>query len=244
MKRFFTNFSDFMGFDGKFSPAHLWFILFLFIISILGILILKACKVLGGNKILFIIKKLLLSKMGLLIVIALTIITEIVPSIGGKGLILNLLMFLLGYVTYSDSDYIIAISKYRRIFAVMNICVIILGFGYFIEIKTFHLGIIRNLIEIILKSLMIVTAIVTIIGYGIKYLNIENKALVYLNKACFPIYIMHQTILLVLAFFILPLMLPTWLSILIVIVTSILITFTLYEVIRRTKYIGILIGIK
>lgn len=244
MKRFFTNFSDFMGFDGKFSPAHLWFILFLFIISIIGILIIKGCRVLGENKILFIIKKVLLSKMGVLIVIAITIMTEIVPSIGGKGLILNLLMFLLGYVTYSDSDYIIAISKYRRIFAVMSVCVIILGFGYFISIRDFQLGVIRNLIEIILKCLMIVTVIITILGYGIKYLNRENKVLVYLNKACFPVYIMHQTILLVLAFFILPLMLPAWLSILTVIVSSILITFTLYEIIKRTKYIGILIGMK
>lgn len=244
MKKFFTNISDFMGFDGNFSPAHLWFILFLFIISILGIIIIKGCRVLGEKKILSSIKRILLSKMGVVIVIALTIISESIPAIGGKGLILNLLMFLLGYIAYGDSDYIIAISKYRRTFAIINGCVMILGLGYFISIRNLQLGAMQGVIESILKCAMIVTAIITIIGYGIRYLNKENKVLTYLNKASFPVYIMHQTILLALAFFILPLMLPAWLSILTVIVLSALITFALYEIIKRTKYIGILLGMK
>ena len=37
---FFSNVTDFTGFDGAFTPAHLWFILYLFVISILGGIIL------------------------------------------------------------------------------------------------------------------------------------------------------------------------------------------------------------
>jgi len=63
----------------------------------------------------------------------------------------------------------------------------------------------------------------------------------YLNKASFPVYIMHQSILLTLAFFILPLMFPQWFSIIIINLLSVLITFGLYEIIKRTRYIGILL---
>ncbi len=33
-KYFFTHFTDLTGYDGAFTPGHLWFILFLFIISV------------------------------------------------------------------------------------------------------------------------------------------------------------------------------------------------------------------
>lgn len=37
-KYFFTHFTDFSGYDGAFTPGHLWFILFLFIISMVTLL--------------------------------------------------------------------------------------------------------------------------------------------------------------------------------------------------------------
>ena len=244
MKKFFTNASDFMGFDGNFSPAHLWFILFLFIISIIGIGVIKSCRAIGGNNILIYLKGILLSRIGILIVIGLTIISEMIPGIGGKGLFLNLLMFLFGYIIYSDSDYINAIAKYRRVFAVINILVLFLGLGYFVSLRNMQLGYIQNITESMIKCATIVISIITIVGYGIKYLNKENRLLKYLNKASFPVYIMHQTILLTLAFFILPLMLPEWITIIILVTFSFIITFILYEIVKRTKYVGILIGVK
>lgn len=63
-----------------------------------------------------------------------------------------------------------------------------------------EIGILKNIAENGIKCSMIITAIITIVGYGIKYMNKENKLLRYLNKASFPVYIMHQTILLTLAF--------------------------------------------
>lgn len=244
MKMFFTNVSDFMGFDGGFTPAHLWFILFLFVISLIGVSIIKCFKLIGGKKVMNKIKNVILSKYGLFIVIALTFIAEMVPGVGGKGLILNLLMFLFGYITYSDIDYINAIFKYRRTFAISNGIIIILGLGYFLSLRNMEIGILKNIAENGIKFSMIITAIITIVGYGIKYMNKENKLLRYLNKASFPVYIMHQTILLTLAFFILPLMFPQWFSIIIINLLSVLITFGLYEIIKRTRYIGILLGMK
>ena len=38
---FFTHFTDLSGYDGAFTPGHLWFILYLFIISILSLIIFR-----------------------------------------------------------------------------------------------------------------------------------------------------------------------------------------------------------
>lgn len=244
LKMFFTNVSDFMGFDGKFSPAHLWFIIFLFVISVIGISIIKGVKAIGLERSREKIKKALLSKKGVFILIVLAVLSEMLPNLGGKGLILNLLMFLFGYMAYGNKDYLNAVSKYRRSYAFLNAIVIVLGIGYFLSIRNMNLGALQGVMENILKCSLIVTAIITITGYGVRYLNKEHKILTYLNKASFPVYIMHQTILLTLAFIILPLMLPAWISITIIILVSFFITFALYEVIKRVKFVGILLGMK
>ena len=38
-KYFFTHLTDFSGYDGAFTPGHLWFILFLFIISMIALVL-------------------------------------------------------------------------------------------------------------------------------------------------------------------------------------------------------------
>ena len=41
---FFTRFTDLTGYDGGWTPAHLWFVLYLFIISMLSLGVIRAQK--------------------------------------------------------------------------------------------------------------------------------------------------------------------------------------------------------
>lgn len=57
LKFFFTNIGDFTGFDGGFTPAHLWFIAYLFVVSIVGgFIISKICKSRIGENLLLLTK--------------------------------------------------------------------------------------------------------------------------------------------------------------------------------------------
>ncbi len=244
LAQFFTNVSDFMGFDGKFSPAHLWFIVFLFIISIAGVYIIKGLKTTVGEFILEKIKPILLGKQGILWLLFLIVAMEFIPSVGGKGMITNLLLFILGYITYSDKDYLTQISKYRRTFFISNIIIIILGACYSLAIRNMLQGELGYILDTIIKNILLITMGITIIGYSIRYLNKEHKLLFYLNKASFPVYILHQTILLLIAFYIMPLMLPAWISMPLIIGSSFGMTFCAYEVCKRIKPISILLGMK
>ena len=244
LKMFFTNASDFMGFDGNFSPAHLWFIIFLFAISIAGVLIIKWMKTKTGKVISKKIKPIFLGKRSLLWVLVSLITLEMIPTIGGKGVLTNLLLFILGYAAYSDIEVIERLSNNRRLFLKLTITTILVGAAYFFFVRSTQTGAVVYALDSILKSIISLIIGITIVSYGIRYLNKKNGVLDYLNKASFPVYILHQTILLLLAFYILPLTLPSWISIVLIISLSLGLTFISYEICRRIKFMDILLGIK
>lgn len=244
LKMFFTNVSDFMGFDGNFSPAHLWFVIFLFAISIVGVLIIKTMKTKPGQFISNKIKPIILGKRSLLWVLATLILLEMIPTIGGKGVLTNLLLFILGYVAYGDNEIIEKLSNNRKLFFRLTLGGILLGGSYVFFIRAGVNNTIVYTLDGILKSTISLIMGITIVSYGIKYLNKENRVLAYLNKASFPVYILHQTILLVLAFYILPLTLPAWISIVLIISLSFGITFIAYEICKRIKFMDVLLGMK
>ena len=53
----------------------------------------------------------------------------------------------------------------------------------------------------LMRNGIMVTTIVAIVGYGRKYLTKGGKVLDYLNKACFPVYILHQPVIVVIAYY-------------------------------------------
>lgn len=244
LKIFFTNVSDFMGFDGNFTPAHLWFIIFLFAISIVGVIIIKGMKTKAGKVVTRKVKPIILGKRSLLWVLIALIALEMIPAIGGKGVLTNLLLFLLGYVVYSDEKNIEKLSSNRKRFLLANLFTFVLAAVYFFILRNTNLGIMEYILDGAVKNAITLTTGITITAYGIKYLNKENKVLSYLNKASFPVYILHQTILLVLAFYILPLTLPVWITIILIISLSFVLTFIAYEICKRIKFMDILLGMK
>jgi peptidoglycan/LPS O-acetylase OafA/YrhL len=44
--------------------------------------------------------------------------------------------------------------------------------------------------------------VLALVGYGKKYLNRKHRVLDYLNQAVYPFYILHQTVIVILAYYI------------------------------------------
>jgi peptidoglycan/LPS O-acetylase OafA/YrhL len=53
-----------------------------------------------------------------------------------------------------------------------------------------------------LKAIVAWSWVLALVGYGKKYLNYKHKILGYLNQAVYPFYILHQTVIVVLAYYI------------------------------------------
>jgi glucan biosynthesis protein C len=87
--------------------------------------------------------------------------------------------------------------------------------------------------------------ILTIFGFASKYLNKTNDTSTYRNRTVYPFYILHQTVMIVMAFYMVDINMHYGLKIVILVVGVFGITWTLYEfVIRRVKLVPPLFGIK
>jgi len=152
----------------------------------------------------------------------------------------------MGYVVYSDNDYLEYMDRNKRKSLIIALVFFVFYTGVILHYYNLDKNItiaLKVLLSIMRNSIMI-TAIVAIIGFGRKYLNRGGKVLDYLNKACFPVYILHQTVVVIVAYYLLNYTLPMYVSILIIIGSSVLITFGIYEILRRIKITKYLIGVK
>lgn len=242
LKKFFTDFSDLSGYFGSFTPGPLWFIIFLFVISIITLPIMKRISKFDKVKlklISFCNHPLKITMVGLAITIM-----SILPSIGGKNIFVYGLIFIAGFTLTLDDKICNMIQKYRLYYLIITI---IGSITMLIEIYTIGwldgfsiLGIIFSLIY----YFTIWISLLAWIGYGKKYLNFNTSFLSYFSKAAFPIYIMHQTYLVIIGYFILKSVNIFSLQYISIILLTFMTCLVTYEIIKRFKLTRFLFGIK
>ena len=82
-------------------------------------------------------------------------------------------------------------------------------------------------------------------GYAKHYLNHSNKFLVYANEAVYPFYILHQTILLIIGFYIVNLSWAWEIKLLILMIGTFLGSLLIYHfLIRPFNLMRVLFGVK
>ena len=86
--------------------------------------------------------------------------------------------------------------------------------------------------------------LIGMLGAGKRYLDRPSPALAYLAEASYPVYILHQTVIVLAAFWLvrLPVGLPAqWIA---VFVTAVVVTFAIYELVRRIGVLRFLFGMR
>ena len=87
--------------------------------------------------------------------------------------------------------------------------------------------------------------VLAMLGFGRKHLNISTPFLTYANEAVLPFYILHQTVLLGVGFFVVQWAIPGLLKWAIILLVSFPIIMLLYEfLVRRLNVLRILFGMK
>ena len=88
-------------------------------------------------------------------------------------------------------------------------------------------------------------AILTFLGFGLRYLNINKPALKYANEAVLPFYILHQTVLLVVGYYIVRWSIPDLWKWILITALSLPLIMVVYEyLVRRINLMRILFGMK
>jgi hypothetical protein len=100
------------------------------------------------------------------------------------------------------------------------------------------------IIGMIIYSVVRVLGVLMVLALAYKYLNKKSSLLDYFNDAVYPFYIVHQTIIIVLAYNLAPFSLGPIIEPISVILLTILLCFFCFEVIRRIDMLKPLFGVK
>jgi len=153
---------------------------------------------------------------------------------------------LLGYLFASSDVFWNNCERYRKInLSIAIITSMILFVNFYLPNALPKKEGLNTQVYFILDALQIWSIILTIIGFAKKHLNSSSSILQYLNKAVFPFFIIHQTIIVGLGYWIVQLKVSILPKYLLLSLCSSLLIYTLYEyVIRRTKLTRFLYGMK
>lgn len=231
-KVFFTKFTDLTGYDGGFTPAHLWFMLFLFVVSMIMVPAMSyynKCKRIDGSKI------------GLKHILPMFLVILIMTPIldfGGRSIGEALACFTIGYFILSLYEVQELLNKkcllLAGLFAVM-LCV----HGILYEN-----GIQSGIVWDIEYRIVLWIGIIALLGLAKRYFNKTNKVLMYLSQASFPIYYFHQTILVIVGFIVLKLIDIVFVQYIVIMISTFIASIVCYEICRRFKVTCALFGIK
>jgi glucan biosynthesis protein C len=253
-------FGIYFGFNPNFMsywPGHLWFLRYLFILSLLTLPIMKYFKSESGRKLITKLAGLCDHRGGIFLLVVPIAVVQIAlraafPNyLSWADFAYWLICFLIGYVLPADDRFTQAIKRNSWISLIMGVVAFMLMAyllskpGYFNTLLIHPSYTVGYLGYQVLCSLNTWCWIVFVFSIGTKFLNFNNKILSYCNEAVLPFYILHQTIILTIGFFIIQWNLNIMLKYLIISTSSFALIMVIYELlIRRFNITRFLFGMK
>jgi len=244
LPQYYTSNLDLFG-------AHLWYLWMLFLFSVLLYPLLRWLRGRGRD----VLSKLddLLALPGAVYVLALPTLVLVVlldynsPVMthnAGWAFIVYLWLTLAGFLVVSDDRLQASIERLRWLSLPMGLALVglsvFLGLG---ELPAF--GTWRYALAWGVRALGSWCCILAILGFGRKHLNFGTPFLSYANEAVLPFYILHQTVLLCVGYFVVQWAIPDLLKWVIILVASFAIIMVLYEfLVRRFNVMRFLFGMK
>lgn len=230
---------------GDISWQHLWFLAYLFLYSAIVILTYS-----------FFAKiKILLYKITPLLMIIPLIVSEALLkpySLGVQNIVQDMAMFVSYFLIYCCGILFCSnISIFEKIQQQKHICLIA---AIVLTILTYLLPLILKVaygiynldyyIDSFIHSAHRWFCILAIVGYAIKYLNKENRFISATNPAVLPLYILHQTMIIVIGYPVIQWQMNPWLKFLIIVVVTLGMSYILtFFFIRRVKLLRKLFGV-
>lgn len=248
----YNRFIEYYSFTFPFSPrifvlygSHLWFLAYLFLFSLLALLLVNHIKKIP-------LEKICKFKGSMLLLVIPLIFTQILrladPKIFGWGDFMSwLIIFIYGIVLFSNKkilDYIErdwVISLFTGIVSVIAILTIYFT-GYFntwLENPVFSS---LFLLTVLFYSTLIWSSVIVLIYLSKKFL--QSPLLKEVREAGLPIYILHQPVIIAVGYYVVQWSIHLLLKLIIIGLAAVILTPALYLIVRRIKILRVLFGMK
>jgi glucan biosynthesis protein C len=227
-----------------FFPGHLWFLMFLFLVSVAVIPLLFYLRGESGRQFIGRLAGWCSHRGG----IFLLVLPIVVARIALMGVFLGqhswayfvfyAVLFLIGYMLAADERFTESIKRHGWIALVLGI-VGFAGMGLFVLALDYSMFDSSFSLQFVLYQAIVAVGtwgwIVFLMSMGAKYLNRPGRVLAYANEAVLPFYLFHQTIILSIGWFVIRWNMGVLPKAIIVTVTSFAATLILYDVFVRNS---------
>jgi glucan biosynthesis protein C len=235
---------DLTGFTGGFTFGHLWFILFLFVFSLVALPLFLYLKGPSGGRAVGWLAGLCLRRGVLFLWVTPLWFSEALPSLGGVNPFAYFLLFVAGFVLFADPRFQVALGRsWRTALGLGTITMgAIIGVRFsglqFVEYSW------QSALYDLLRHFTTWAWVIGVLGLGRRYLNRTNGSLPYLTAAAYPFYVLHQTVIVLIGFFVVRWSIGIFPKFLVVAIAATGVTLGLYELVRRWKVTRFLFGTK
>jgi glucans biosynthesis protein C len=253
LPHYFDGFRDFGG-NFAWTGVHLWYLLVLFIFSLGFLPLFLWLKGRTGGRLLDWLGN-LLAKPGLVYLLAIPG-TLMVPFLnpdrfltsrdwGGWGLPVYIPFFLAGFLFVSGESLQATIRRQRWFSLVVGAVLFTILLGVAVSQGDLVFGTETYSLFFALFSLFSWSFVLAFLGFGMQHLTFNTPFLRYANEAVLPFYILHQTVIICVGYFVVQQPIPDPLKFVVIAVSSFAIIMALYELlIRRISVLRWMFGMK
>lgn len=257
---FYKTFLEFRWYpEGNFHWLHLWFIPYLFVYNLLAIPVYRLLKSDRARQLETSIAKhapALITCFVLLASIPYTFLSVHFPAtydlINDHARHSLFFLFLLAGVLAFRFKVVLEVIEIRRLFLFQLALATILAINVIRwngwEPKSLWIDWLHQPLSYVYIALLTINSwlwVLTILGYGKRYLNRGSHYLEYCNKAVYPFYILHQTVIVTLGYYVIQTQDDAALKYGFLLIVGFLLTgFTFHLYIRPFKYVRFMFGVK
>jgi glucans biosynthesis protein C len=232
---------------------HLWYLLALFVFSLVLYPLMRWLK--GGGRGAFARLGDFLALPGAVYLLALPAILMSIfldpdgPIMSlenaGWSIVIYLWLTLAGFVVVAHDAVLASIRWLRWLSLALGVVLTVIAAALYFGGGEPDFGTPRFSLLVGLRGLMSWCWVLAFVGLGMRYLDFSNAFVRYANEAVLPFYVLHQTVLLCVGYFVVQWPIPDLLKWAIILLSSFTIIMVLYEfLVRRFNLLRILFGMK
>ena len=248
LPKFFTTADEGLnGYAGGFTPAHMWFVLFLFVFSLIGLPLFLWLHNRGGRRLVTGLGGLWRNPVWLIVVPAFVLllpwfVTE--DDLSGQPPIGFFLLVVLGFLLLGDERIFATVARHW----VWILCLgVVASLAYIWAEPRTDWG---DTIAVFtgkkfLYEIGVWCMILGLLGLAQRFFTAGGPVLGYATEAAYPFYILHQTVIVAIAYFVVRWDWPSGLKFAAIAVASFVLSLLIYELaVRRWGPVRFLFGMK
>ena len=248
LPKFFTTVESLEGFQGGFTVGHLWFILFLFVFSLVSLPLFLWLRNRGGRRV---VRAFGRAAQAPALLILLPVLVLVLPwlenedDFSGQPPIGLFLVFVLGFLLLADDRVGRVIDRHWWWILGLGVAASVAYIwaepraGGWPDTVAVFAGM-KTLYEVGVWCM-----ILGLLGLGHRFFTASGPAWSYATEAAYPFYILHQTVIVLIAYVVVQWGVGIPLKYGLIAATSFVLTLAVYEVaVRRWRFVRPLFGMK